>query len=131
MDLYGSHNQDEINNLSSTFELDLDMPVGQYSYGMKRKLYLLEAFVSSKKILLFDEPTLGLDSETRDQFFSLIKDRGTVIYGTNKVEEARHADRILLIQHGELQETTVTALLENLIRVDIYMEKEKITDYIG
>ncbi len=99
MKTYGSNRFNEIKKISDQFNLDLDINVNEYSFGMKRKLYLIEAFLSERKILLFDEPTLGLDSETRDVFFNFLKEckanNISTIFGTNRIEEVKYADRIL------------------------------------
>ncbi len=70
MQLYGLSETGETYDIAGKFDLDLERKVSEYSLGMKRKLYLAEAFLSAREILFFDEPTLGLDSSMRSAFFS-------------------------------------------------------------
>ena len=82
-------------------------PVSQYSYGMKRKLVLLEALLHNPDILILDEPTIGLDYSSRVAFFKLIQEKAqegkTIIVSTNDVTEASQiANRIALIYKGKI-----------------------------
>jgi ABC-type multidrug transport system ATPase subunit len=116
-------------------DLDLQLKTGEYSMGMKRKLYLLEAILAERAVLLIDEPALGLDSETRDKIFRWMQrqtnDTNSIIFGTNRVEEAKHAQRILRIDHGELRElSSLDSLLENMLTVKIHTSEENFVEYI-
>jgi ABC-2 type transport system ATP-binding protein len=91
--------------------------VGGYSGGMKRRLDLALALVHSPRILFLDEPTTGLDVQSRtalwDEVARLAHDEGmTVFLTTQYLEEADIlADRIGIIDHGSIvAEGTPTAL---------------------
>lgn len=76
-----------------------------YSGGMKRRINLACALLHSPKILLLDEPTVGVDPQSRNMIFELIeqlnKEGMTVIYTTHYMEEAeRLCDRIGIIDSG-------------------------------
>lgn len=116
-------------------EPDLDRAVEEYSLGMQRKLSLVQALWSGKPVLYFDEPTLGLDTPAREEFFTRIRRRASggsaVIYGTNRVEETRHADRILSIQNGELREVRSPAeVTDGLIPVRIRLGEGERIEYL-
>jgi ABC-type multidrug transport system ATPase subunit len=106
--------------------------VGQYSYGMKRKLVLLEVLLNDPAVLLLDEPTIGLDYASRAAFFKLIKEmteKGkTIIVSTNDVMEASQiADHIALINRGAIAATGTPAdliqSLEMLTRIEIKLAR--------
>ncbi len=78
-----------------------------YSGGMKRRINLACALLHSPKILLLDEPTVGVDPQSRNMIFELIeslnKQGMTVIYTTHYMEEAeRLCDRIGIIDSGQI-----------------------------
>jgi ABC-2 type transport system ATP-binding protein len=136
MKTYGSSMFNEIKKISNRFNLDLDLNVNEYSFGMKRKLYLIEAFLSGRKILLFDEPTLGLDSDTRDAFFDFLKEckacSGSILFGTNRIEETKYSDRILFLDNGKLRQIEdIDALLTSLVCVKFHFKDQEVIDYIS
>lgn len=79
-------------------------PVSGYSYGMRKRLALLEATVHSPDLLVLDEPTLGLDLEGRQLLEEVVKDQGVaVLVGTNDVDFAEEiCDRVLLLHRGQI-----------------------------
>ena len=81
--------------------------VGTFSGGMKRRLNLAAALMHDPQILLLDEPTVGVDPQSRNAIFDnleTLKSRGkTLIYTTHYMEEAeRLCDRIVIIDHGKV-----------------------------
>ena len=81
--------------------------VGTFSGGMKRRLNLAAALLHDPQILLLDEPTVGVDPQSRNAIFEnleTLKKRGkTLIYTTHYMEEAeRLCDRIVIIDHGKV-----------------------------
>lgn len=78
-----------------------------YSGGMKRRLNLAIALVHDPPLLLLDEPTVGVDPQSRNAIFDNIRSlqsRGvTIIYTTHYMEEAqRLCDRVAVLDHGKL-----------------------------
>ncbi|MFQ5494456.1 MAG: ABC transporter ATP-binding protein [Phycisphaerae bacterium] len=95
-----------------------DDRVNTYSGGMKRRLNLAAALVHDPPLLLLDEPTVGVDAQSRNAMFERIlelKSLGrTVIYTTHYIEEAqRLCERVGIIDHGRfLALDTVEKLIE-------------------
>ncbi len=82
-------------------------PVRNFSGGMKRRLNLAAALMHDPGILLLDEPTVGVDPQSRNAIFSnleVLKAEGkTLVYTTHYMEEAeRLCDRIIIIDHGNV-----------------------------
>jgi ABC-2 type transport system ATP-binding protein len=101
--------------------------VKKFSGGMKRRLEIARGFLHTPKILFLDEPTLGLDPQSRNQLWTHVKslneaEKVTVFLTTHYMDEAdRVAQRIAVIDHGrivamgssqELKEKTGTGSLE-------------------
>jgi ABC-2 type transport system ATP-binding protein len=101
--------------------------VKEFSGGMKRRLEIARGFLHTPKILFLDEPTLGLDPQSRNQLWTHVKNLNktegvTVFLTTHYMDEAeRVADRLAIIDHGrivaqgspqELREQTNTDSLE-------------------
>ncbi|MCH7808631.1 MAG: ABC transporter ATP-binding protein [Planctomycetes bacterium] len=81
--------------------------VKTYSGGMKRRLNLAIAVVHEPPLLLLDEPTVGVDPQSRNAIFenilALKKNGTTIVYTTHYMEEAqRLCDRVGIIEHGRL-----------------------------
>lgn len=93
-------------------------PVGEYSGGMKRRLNLACALVHDPAILFLDEPTLGIDPQSRSHIFDRVRtlqEAGrTLLYTTHDMEAAeRMCDRVAIMDEGRiLALDTVTALLD-------------------
>jgi len=95
-------------------------PVKNFSGGMQRRLNLVAALLHRPKLLLCDEPTVGVDPQSRNAIFEYLErlNRGglTIIYSTHYMEEAtRLCSRIGVIDHGRiLAEGTLDELLTRL-----------------
>jgi ABC-2 type transport system ATP-binding protein len=81
--------------------------VETYSGGMKRRLNLAATMMHDPEILLLDEPTVGVDPQSRNKLFEnvlALRERGkTIVYTTHYMEEAeRLCDRVGIIDHGRL-----------------------------
>jgi ABC-2 type transport system ATP-binding protein len=84
-----------------------DDRVSDYSGGMKRRLNLAAALVHEPDLLLLDEPTVGVDPQSRHAIFDSVAALGgsgtTIIYTTHYMEEAeRLCDRIAIVDQGQL-----------------------------
>jgi ABC-2 type transport system ATP-binding protein len=120
---------ERIKTLLTLFELwdRRDRRVKEFSGGMKRRLEIARGLLHVPKILFLDEPTLGLDPQSRHQLWTHVKhlnetERVTVFLTTHYMDEAeRVAQRIAIIDHGrivaqgsvqELKQQTNTESLE-------------------
>ena len=85
-----------------------DSLVKEFSGGMKRRLEIARGLLHHPKILFLDEPTLGLDPQTRNHMWKYLSDLNksegiTIFFTTHYMEEAeRIAHRIAIIDHGEI-----------------------------
>lgn len=83
-----------------------DKQVSNYSGGMKRRLSLAIALIHEPKLLILDEPTVGIDPVLRksiwDAFFELKKQGVTIIVTTHVMDEADKCDRLGMIRDGHL-----------------------------
>ncbi len=103
--------------------------VSTFSGGMKRRLNLAAAVLHEPRVLFLDEPTQGVDPQSRNRIFETIrtlKEEGTtILYTTHYMEEAeRLCDRVAIMDHGRiLVEGTLREILEGhggkaLVRVE-------------
>jgi len=121
------HRSEELLKLFELWDRRNDQ-VKKFSGGMKRRLEIARGFLHTPKILFLDEPTLGLDPQSRNQLWSHVKrvnetENVTVMLTTHYMDEAdRVAHRVGIIDHGKLvtqgtpaqiKEQTGTASLED------------------
>ena len=81
--------------------------VSTYSGGMKRRLEIARGLLHSPRVLFLDEPTVGLDPQTRTTIWSYIEELRrrediTIFLTTHYMDEAEHCDRIAIIDDGRL-----------------------------
>jgi ABC-2 type transport system ATP-binding protein len=105
-----------------------DKPV-TFSGGMKRRLNIACALVHDPDILLLDEPTVGIDPQSRNAIFDnleTLKARGkTMVYTTHYMEEAeRLCDRIVIMDHGKVIANDTLAGLYRQLPVSATLEIE-------
>ncbi len=104
------HMKEKIAEILKLVELEdkADTLVKNYSGGMKRRLEIGRGLVHEPKILFLDEPTVGLDPQTRRHIWEYIKKlneskRVTVILTTHYIEEADYlCDRVAFVDHGKI-----------------------------
>jgi len=106
-------------------ESKADARVGKLSGGQKQRLALACALVGKPRLLCLDEPTTGLDPQSRRQIWEIVEafkaEGGTILLTTHYMEEAaRLADRVAIMDHGKLIALdTPTALIASLGAEDI------------
>jgi ABC-2 type transport system ATP-binding protein len=102
-----------------------DKLVETYSGGMKRRLEIARSLVHQPKILFLDEPTLGLDAQTRRRIWEYIKKlneekRVTIILTTHYMEEADFlAKRVAIIDYGKIVALDTPENLKNILGGDV------------
>ena len=110
--LYGIHGKAFAKRLEALCELLemkelLNRPLGKLSGGQKRKVDIARALLHEPKILILDEPTTGLDPQTRKTIWAVIdtlrREQGmTVLLTTHYMEEAADADFVVIIDQGKV-----------------------------
>ena len=109
--LYGmKKSREKINELLSLVELDnrKKQLVKNFSGGMKRRLEIARGLLHEPKILFLDEPTLGLDPQTRNHLWDYIRNMNqekkvTIILTTHYMDEAEKlSDRVAIIDNGKI-----------------------------
>jgi len=85
---------------------DAKMPIGTYSGGMKQRIGIAQALLNDPKVLIFDEPTVGLDPEERVRFRQLIAELANdciIILSSHIVSDIETiADEVAIMQSGKL-----------------------------
>ena len=112
-----------------------DEKVKNYSGGMKRRINIAAALVHKPKILFMDEPTVGIDPQSRNLIYEIIekqkKEGVTIIYTTHYMEEAeRFCDRIAIIDEGNIiAEGTMEELKkDNAVKETIAIHFSKLSE---
>lgn len=122
--------------LIKRFDLDLSRRVREYSKGMKQKLAVIVAFMHDPKLLILDEPTLGLDPLMQREFYNLLrefKEKGKTVFLSSHIlsEVERVCDRVGIIRDGHLVATeSVDEIREKKIRNVEVTFKEKVEDTV-
>ncbi|HWR71774.1 MAG TPA: ATP-binding cassette domain-containing protein [Nitrospirota bacterium] len=99
-------------------------PVKNFSGGMKRRLEIARGLLHYPRVLFLDEPTLGLDPQTRNTIWEFIselrkRERITVFMTTHYMEEAENCGRIAIIDHGRIIAEGSPAKLKETVRGDV------------
>ena len=95
-----------------------------YSGGMKRRLEIARGLLHHPKVLFLDEPTIGLDPQTRRHIWQYLmklrqQEGVTMFMTTHYMEEAEHCDRIAVIDHGKIVALDTPEHLKELVGGDI------------
>ncbi len=110
---------------------DLAEPIGAYSHGMKQKLALISAWIHDPKLIVLDEPFVGLDpkaSHTVKEMMREVCDRGgAVFFSTHVLEVAEKlCDKVAIIKKGKLiVEGTMEEVKGNDSLEDVFLELEE------
>ncbi len=121
------------------FEDLLKRTVGKLSGGQRRRIDIARALFHKPKILILDEPTTGLDPQTRKTLWSVISnlrknENMTVFLTTHYMEEAAEADYVVIIDSGKISAEGTPLELKNTYTGDyitIYGAKEKDVKSLG
>ncbi|MCQ2404735.1 MAG: ABC transporter ATP-binding protein [Clostridia bacterium] len=111
-DIFGipaDERQKRIRNLGDRFDLtkDLAQPISAYSHGMKQKLAIISAFLHDPKLLIMDEPFVGLDPVSSHELKVLMRELcdkgGAIFFSTHVLEVAEKlCDKVAIIRGGKL-----------------------------
>lgn len=111
-DVYGvsaNHRNERIATLADKFALtaDLAQPISAYSHGMKQKLALISAWLHSPKLIIMDEPFVGLDPKSSYILKEMMKEHcsmgGSIFFSTHVLDVAEKlCDKVAIIKDGKL-----------------------------
>lgn len=107
--------------------------VNTFSGGMKRRLEIARGLLHYPKVLFLDEPTIGLDPQTRNYIWDYITDLKkreeiTIFLTTHYMEEAEHCDRIAIIDNGKIIVLDTPEELKNSVGGDVIRLKTEDDD---
>lgn len=135
--LYSMSNDDfkkKLDELSALLDLKdiLYRPLSKLSGGQRRRIDIARALIHSPKILILDEPTTGLDPQTRIMVWKVInelreKENLTVFLTTHYMEEASEADYVVILDNGKIAASGSVNELKNKYAKDfikVYFSKE-------
>ena len=113
-DINDNRNDEYIEDLLVRFDLfdEKDKLVKNYSLGMKKKLGIIQAVMENQKIILFDEPTNGLDANSKNIFIELVMElraKGKILIISSNInsDEKKLADRLFILDKGILKESSI------------------------
>lgn len=111
-DIFGvsaTDRQEKIRKYAGIFELssDLAQPISTYSHGMKQKLAIISAWIHSPKLIIMDEPFVGLDPKAAHLLKGMMREicdnGGAIFFSTHVLEVAEKlCDKIAIIKEGKL-----------------------------
>lgn len=118
--IFGKNFEEKLKVLCELLDLEeiLKRPVGKLSGGQSRRVDIARAIIHDPKILILDEPTTGLDPQTRKNIWNIIeklrRERGvTVLLTTHYMEEAADADYVVIIDSGKISAKGTPLELKN------------------
>ena len=117
----------------------LNRVVGKLSGGQRRRIDIARALMHKPKILILDEPTTGLDPQTRKLLWDVIaslrqKEKLTVFLTTHYMEEAAEADFVVILDHGKIAAEGTPLSLKNTYTGDfvtLYGQPEEAVKALG
>ena len=111
-DIYNVSSQDRTERIKKYGDLleltdDLAQPISAYSHGMKQKLAIISAWIHNPKLIIMDEPFVGLDPKSSHILKEMMRDvcdkGGAIFFSTHVLEVAEKlCDKIAIIKNGEL-----------------------------
>lgn len=123
--IIGEDFKKRLNILTEAFELEkiLNKPLKKLSGGQRRRVDIARALIHEPQILILDEPTTGLDPQTRKRIWEVIrnlrKEHGlTVFLTTHYMEEASEADYVLILDKGKISAEGTPLELKNKYTYD-------------
>lgn len=109
-----------INKYAKMFEMDLVLnnPIGSYSHGMKQKIVIMSALIHSPKVMLLDEPFVGLDPKAsyllKEVFHELVAQGSLIFFSTHVLEVAEKlCNKVAIIKNGKI---VANGLTEEIVK---------------
>lgn len=139
--IQGKAFQNRLTELASLLDFQelLKRPVGKLSGGQRRRIDIARALLHRPKILVLDEPTTGLDPQTRNLLWQVVgklrrEENLTVFLTTHYMEEAADADYVVILDHGKIAAEGTPLMLKNTYTRDyitIYGQAEAEIQKLG
>ena len=134
-DVYGvgkTERETRIRNYAERFGLtdDLAQPISEYSHGMKQKLAIIAAWLHEPRLILMDEPFVGLDPTASHQLKTIMREHcdrgGAIFFSTHVLEVAEKlCDKVAIIRSGRLVASgTMEAVKGDQSLEDVFLELE-------
>ena len=134
-DIFGVSVEDRKNRIetyAAMFELtgDLAQPISAYSHGMKQKLAVISALIHNPKLIIMDEPFVGLDPKASHQLKELMRqicdNGGAIFFSTHVLEVAEKlCDKVAIIKGGRLVKSgTMDEVKGDTSLEDVFLELE-------
>lgn len=131
-DVYGVGNErnERIEQLATAFGIRerLAQPISTYSHGMKQKLAIISAFLHKPRLILMDEPFVGLDPQAAHVLKEMMREHcrggGAIFFSTHVLDTAEKlCDKIAIIKNGHLVVSGVTAEVRGQTSLeDVFLE---------
>ena len=124
--------QERIRKYADAFELtsDLAQPISAYSHGMKQKLAIISALIHDPKLIIMDEPFVGLDPKASHLLKQLMREfcdrQGAIFFSTHVLEVAEKlCDKVAIIKGGKLiRSGTMEEVKGDTSLEDVFLELE-------
>ena len=120
--------------LKNTQALELDKelnnPISTYSHGMRQKLVIISAFVHSPKLLVLDEPFVGLDPKAsfvvKEAMKNFVENGGAIFFSTHVLEVAEKlCNKVAIIKNGKIISSgTMDEIKKDSTLEDVFLESE-------
>ena len=134
-DIFGvnkAEREEKIHKYAELFELTADLaePIASYSHGMKQKLAIISAWIHSPKLIIMDEPFVGLDPKAAHILKGMMREicdnGGAIFFSTHVLEVAEKlCDKIAIIKGGKLIVSgTMEDVKGNETLEDVFLELE-------
>jgi ABC-2 type transport system ATP-binding protein len=125
--------EERIRRYAELFELtdDLAQPISAYSHGMKQKLAVISALLHQPKLIIMDEPFVGLDPKAAHTLKELMRDHcdrgGSIFFSTHVLEVAEKlCDKVAILKNGGLVISgTMEEVKGNTSLEDVFLELEE------
>ena len=130
---YRNASEERMYELAEIMELDLNRRIEDLSYGNKKKVGIVQGLLHRPRLLLLDEPTLGLDPLMQRKFFDLIREenaRGATVFFSSHIlgEVQRLCNRVGIIKEGRIIEVSDIRTLQQNNYKRIYVAADAIPD---